>query len=179
MLQNLINQEVSLWTGFRFRYKLDAVSLPVSLSLDYRGLFETTTWTLDPVLLTCSGNVADLFPTYPLTTWLWMDNTRHSIIVDLRLKKKHLTDSLYPKAVLKTRADWSKQKLSMWGISPALKDSSCAAESHLRLFFFRQLGGLLSGAFTDSPGMWGNWVANTKGVPVVDWSLSVIIFCMW
>lgn len=29
--------------------------------------------------LTCSGNVADLFPTYPLTTWLWMDRTRHSI----------------------------------------------------------------------------------------------------
>lgn len=25
----------------------------------------------------------------------------------------------------------------MWGISPALKDSSCAAESHLRLFFLQ------------------------------------------
>lgn len=118
----------------RFRYKFDAVSLPISLSLDYRGLFETTTWMSDPVLLTCSGNVADLFPTYPLTTWLWMDNTRHSIIADLGLKK-HLTDSLYPKAVLKIRAAWSKLKLSMWGIRPALKDSSCAVESHLRLFF--------------------------------------------
>lgn len=31
------------------------------------------------VVHTCSGNVADLFPTYPLTTWLWIDSTRHSI----------------------------------------------------------------------------------------------------
>lgn len=31
------------------------------------------------LILTCSGNVADLFPTYPLTTWLWIDSTRHSI----------------------------------------------------------------------------------------------------
>lgn len=30
-------------------------------------------------LLTCNGKDADLFPTYPLTTWLWIDSTRHSM----------------------------------------------------------------------------------------------------
>jgi len=30
--------------------------------------------------LTCKGNDADLFPTYPLTTWLWTDRTLQSIL---------------------------------------------------------------------------------------------------
>lgn len=182
MLQNLINQEVSLWTGARF----STFSLQVRCCFPPRlSLFGLQRVVWNYHLNVRSGSSYLQRECCRLVPNVSPDNVtlngQHATLHYSRpaLKKKHLTDSLYPKAVLKTRADWSKQKLSMWGISPALKDSSCAAESHLRLFFFRQLGGLLSGAFTDSPGMWGNWVANTKGVPVVDWSLSVIIFCMW
>ena len=40
-----------------------------------QGTFEGKTRWRYKDLITCKGNVADLLPTYPQTTWLWMERT--------------------------------------------------------------------------------------------------------
>lgn len=67
-----------LWTHLYFLFH--KLILPFLVAADKTYLQPSQPQTRWHVLvLTCSGNVADLFPTYPLTTWLWMDSTRHSI----------------------------------------------------------------------------------------------------
>lgn len=63
--------------------------------------------------LTCSGNVADLFPTYPLTTWLWMDRTRHSMrTITNRLLKPQTYTTVASNARAGVRAERRKRNLA-------------------------------------------------------------------
>ncbi len=70
-------------SGSRFILRMQLVKqsgvLCITSTLNFKWLHASNA--LQTLLnLTCKGKEADLFPTYPLTTWLWTDRTLQSIL---------------------------------------------------------------------------------------------------
>lgn len=64
---------------------------------------------MDSNNFTCNGNVALLLPTYPWTTWLWMDNTRLfglGVVNDPMFRCKLIGDNLEEKFEVPKISDW-------------------------------------------------------------------------